>query len=142
MKKTIKLILILSFSLNVACLILFFGVNKSKPNHLNLKPIQVKKISGIRSEYNHRNTQLKNKIRDCNRQLLSILESDSVTKEEVYKCVEEINALQMQLQKNSVDEIIKIKQSLNKKQCKCFITKIAKGMGESRPCACVHSKNK
>ncbi len=142
MKKAFKIFLLLSLAMNIAMgMYLFRSSDGEGSVELKLSESQLQEVEKLREKYFRENSDLKKKIRDCHRKLVNTLELDIISKDEVYKCVEEINKLQEQIQKNSVDEIICIKKLLNKEQCKCFMTEVSKGLGQEGKCECRNKRH-
>lgn len=141
MKKIVKIVFVLSIAMNVAMAFWLFRSEGEPKMELKLSSAQLQQVETLREKYFKKNSALKDKIRDCHRKLVNTLELDIISKDEVYKCVEEINKLQEQIQKNSVDEIIYMKKLLNKEQCKCFMTEVSKGLGQEGKCDCKNKRH-
>lgn len=130
----IRIIFILSLSFNTAFTIHLFlpaGVQSEAAGptvELNLSEHQKKQISPVQEKIHKENEALKQKIATCQNKLLTALKQNPVNRGEVNNCIDEINAYQKQLQKNTIDEIIRIRQYMTDHQCNCLIDGIGAAM--------------
>ena len=122
-KRIILILLLVSLSLNIA-LILKSNRPKEmicKKMDLNLNAQQSDTLKKIHLEMERKNQEIKVKIQTCKADMMGFLKEEPVDKAKVKQCIDTLGLLQNQLQKNTIDEIIKIKGILNKKQCQCFM---------------------
>jgi len=130
-KSLIKIILLISISLNIALAVNFFtspGDARVTLPVLNLNQTQKKQFSQIQEKQHQANQTLKREISTCQQQMIKLLKADSINKSEVNTCIEKISTLQKQLQQNTIDEIIRLKQVLDPNQCSCLLDSLNSGM--------------
>lgn len=136
-KTIIKIIFILSISLNIALAIHLFTpgtqAGEDQPLPLNLTETQKKQMSQIHLEKHSDNETLKRNIAKCQRKMVGMLKAQNINKEEIYQCIDKISALQKDLQLNTVDTIIRMKKVLDKKQCSCLMDGLNSEMVKSSP---------
>lgn len=148
-KLIIRLIIILSISINIAFAIhLFTSIHagsKAKSLELNLTELQKSQIKKNRLKSHQENELLKKKIAECQERMIAILQSETVDKEKTNHCIEEISSIQKEIQRNTIEEIIQIKKYLNPHQCNCLVQGISAQMKQSsKPCTmeCCNPKQK
>jgi Spy/CpxP family protein refolding chaperone len=142
-KSIIRIIFIISISLNVALAVHLFKPqaqagninNQENPLQLNLSEIQSKEVNKIRMA-NHRSKEsLKKEITKCQQQIVELLKGDKVDKTQINECIQKIASLQVDIQKNTIDEILQMKKILDKTQCNCLMEGLQANMkGETTTC--------
>ena len=148
-KTIIKIIIILSVSLNIALAIHLFTpstqAGEDQPLPLNLTEAQKKQVSQIHEEKHSDNEVLKRHIAQCQQKMMGMLKAQNIDKKEIYQCIDKISELQKGLQRNTVDTIIRMKKVLDNKQCTCLIDGLnSKMAGASKECTsdCCKPKTK
>ncbi len=123
-KVILRVLFILSVSLNIAFAIHLLTVRPVEPEEkgidLNLSETQQGQLKGIHLKIHHENEALRKKIAECQKRVMTALKSERVDKEKINLCLERISALQKKIQKNTVEEIIQVKQVLDPHQCNCL----------------------
>ncbi len=136
-KIILRVLFILSISLNIAFAFYFFNIAASPVpgNPLRLSETQEKEVAEIRLGSHRQNETIKQKIIKCRERLLAALKEEKVDKATVHGCIEKIAGLQKELQKNTVEEILKLKGVLDARQCNCLMENIdARMQGSTAPC--------
>ncbi len=90
------------------------------------------------------NEVLKNAILKCQKKMVDLLKGDNVEKSAVNECIQKIASLQLDIQKNTIDEILQMKKILDSKQCTCLMEGLQANMkGETSSCTmdCCKPKN-
>lgn len=130
----LRIVFILSLSFNAAFTIHFFlpagtgNQESSQPMALNLSEQQKKQMTPVHEKIHKKNEALKKKILSEQEKLLTALKQDPVNRDEVNHCIDEINGFQKQLQKNTVEEILHMRQYMTDHQCNCLIDGIGAAM--------------
>jgi Spy/CpxP family protein refolding chaperone len=142
------LIFIISLSFNAAFLIHRFTVHSSHAETLeNQMPMELteqqkKQMEPIRLKIHQDNEAIKKQIRQCQEKLLTALKNEPVDKQAIYQCIDNINNLQKKIQKNTVEEIIRIRKYMNPDQCNCLIKGLGAAMQQTvKPCNCPHCQS-
>ncbi len=135
---SIKIIFILSLSLNVAFIIHFLSTQPPAasaqdrlPVPLHLTDQQVKDIQPIRQKIHKENEHIKKQIQQYQSKLLTALQEEPVDRGEVNRCIDEINGYQKKIQHNTVEEILQVQKHMNPHQCQCFLHNIDCAMKDS-----------
>jgi Spy/CpxP family protein refolding chaperone len=145
---TIKILFILSVSLNIAFSIHLFtssADSQADPYALNLSEVQKESAARIRMQNHRANEKLKKEIAMCQEELMALLKAEEVDKEKINGCLEKISSLQRDIQKNTIAEILQLKNVLDTHQCNCLIDGLhSKLQGASAPCtgACCNPQAK
>ncbi|MCP5050700.1 MAG: periplasmic heavy metal sensor [bacterium] len=139
----LKIIFILSLSFNAAFLIHLFtrpAETQTAPSpsghlYLELTDQQKKQIAPVQQAMQRQNETIKKQVAQYQGQLLEALKKEPVDRTEVSRCINQINGLQKQIQLNTVEEIIRIREYMNPEQCNCLIGCLGASMeGSSHTC--------
>jgi len=128
-KKILFFIFLFSLILN---LVFFVQILSSGPGSftekslfskkINLSDDQKKKIEEESSIIKEENEKLELKLSECRKDLYEVLDSETVDKSKVAKCIDDINTIQKKTQMNTIDHLLIYKKHLSKEQCDCFLS--------------------
>lgn len=137
MKRTLlRIVFILSISFNAAFVLHLVKMNaESQPAseasqqtgstivsmNLGLTPSQMEKIRPVQNAMRKQNDRIKNEINGCRGKLLNALKQQEIDRSAVNAYIDQLSGLQNQLQKNTVEEIIQVREYMNDFQCNCLI---------------------
>lgn len=132
----LRLIFILSISFNIAFILHLLGHSPDQKNiQLNMTEKQREYVNRIHLKVHKDNKEIKDRIRQCQKDLMKALKEEELNHEQVSKCIDEINNLQKKIQLNTIEEIIQVKKVLNKHQCDCLIDGLNQRLSQvSKPC--------
>jgi hypothetical protein len=141
----LKLVFLLSLSLNAAFVIHLFTAHPSSPEPtanpvlLQLSEQQKKQIEPLRLKIHKANEAIKTEIRRCQEKLMETLKTDPIDKQAIYRCIDNINNLQKKIQRNTVEEIIQVGKFMDPGQCNCLMERLGTAMSRGvQPCNCPH----
>ena len=133
-----RIVFVLSLSLNLAfvgSLVFSDSVAEGQSSSLILSEKQKQEVARIQQIVRQKNESIKRKLFACQRDLLTALNQDHVDKDKITKCIEDISTMQKQIQMNAVDQILQIRQHLDKSQCNCLMKELEAGMAKTgQPC--------
>ena len=140
-QKILFFIFLFSFILNIVFFVrFFFSRNGSIPERslfnekINLSEDQKKKIEEESYILKEENEKLELKLSECRSDLYDVLESDTVDKTKVEKCIDDINKIQKKIQMNTIEHLLIYKKHLSKKQCDCFLADFGDKMNVEHKC--------
>lgn len=147
-KKLPGIIFILSLSFNAAFLIYLFTpkiFSKAEPpgNELKLELTeqQKKHLEPAQVKFHRENEAIKSQIAECQQKLLDTLKTDPIDRTEINNCIENINNLQKEIQQNTIEEILLLRQHINTDQCNCLMEGLNAAMDNStQTCDCPHCR--
>ena len=143
-----RIVVVLSISLNLAFIgsILFPGsTDGERGAQLKLSQQQKQQVMQIQQTIHKKNEVIKKKIGSCQKDLLAALNQEKIDKDKINECIEDISAMQKEIQLNAVDQIVQMRRHLDKDQCDCLMEELhAKMAQENRPCdkACCRPEEK
>ncbi|NUQ82399.1 MAG: Spy/CpxP family protein refolding chaperone [Bacteroidetes bacterium] len=82
----------------------------------DLTPEQEKKIDDIRFKYRKQLKPLKNQMGELRAKMRTVMSADKINKSDAYKLAEEMNAVELKMEKLRIDEKIEISEQLTEKQ--------------------------
>lgn len=82
----------------------------------DLTPEQEKKIDDIRFKYRKLIKPLKNQMGELRAKMRTVMSADKINKSDAYKLAEEMNAVELKMEKLRIDEKIDISEQLTEKQ--------------------------
>lgn len=126
----------LSISFNIAFVTYLQVKSSDKENiQLNMTDKQREVVNRIHLKSHKENEGVKEKIRQCQKELINALTAEKVNRETVSKCIDKISNLQKKIQQNTVDEIIQVKRHLDNHQCNCLVNGLNMKFSQaSKPC--------
>ena len=134
-----RIVVVLSISLNLAFIgsILFPGsTDGERGAPLKLSELQKQQVMQIQQTIHKKNEVIKKKIASCQKDLLAALNQENIDKVKINQCIEDISALQKEIQLNAVDQILQMRQHLDKNQCNCLMNELEAGMtNKNQPCS-------
>jgi hypothetical protein len=133
-----RIVIVLSISLNLAFLgSMLFSTNTVEEQRapLNLSEKQKQEVAKIQLTIHRKNELIKGKIVACQKDLLAAISQEHTDRSKINKCIEDISVMQREIQMNAVDQILQIRQHLDKDQCDCLMKELAADMGKkNQPC--------
>ncbi len=140
-KRILFFIFLFSFILNI---VLVVNILSSGPESFTEKSLfskkislsseQKKKIEEESSLIKEENEKLEIKLSECRKDLYEVLDSDTVDKSKVAKCIDDINKIQKKIQMNTIDHLLIYKKHLSKEQCDCFLSDFGDKMNLEHNC--------
>jgi hypothetical protein len=102
---------------------------------LILSDEQKEKAGEIRLMMHHRNEVVRAMIRTEQKTMISLLRQENVDRGKLNRTVEKIARLQRQIQNNTIEEILLMKDMLDGEQCRCLLNNLNTKMNQaSRRC--------